>query len=180
MHELNRYPIMRSYALFKFEFECETYLNAVRDRRYRNAISIFRLGSHNLEIEGGRHCNHKVPVSERLCFRCKCIENEQHFLFRRQRDREKFVCLMCLMNSRYNNVLAWLGKFLYTAQRVRGGHHTWVLGDIWQSCIKQCVFIYDYRRQLSGSYGGIFVSSYLYQRQKCAMMLLSNLALSCI
>ena len=36
-------------------------------------------------------------------------------------DREKFVRLM---NSRDNNVLTWLGKFLYTAQRVRGGHHT--------------------------------------------------------
>ena len=141
---LNKYPIMRTYALFKFDFECETYLNAVRDRRYRNAISKFRLSSHNLEIERGRHCNPKVPVPERLCFRCSCIEDEQHFLvscklyedlrvdlydkvskiitdFYEIGDREKFVRLM---NSRDNNVLTWLGKFLYTAQRVRGGHHT--------------------------------------------------------
>ena len=80
LHDLNKYPIMRTYALFKFDFECETYLNAQRDRRYRNAISKFRLSSHNLEIERGRHCNPKVPVSERLCFRCNCKEDEQHFL----------------------------------------------------------------------------------------------------
>ena len=144
LHDLNKYPIMRTYALYKFDFECETYLNAVRDRRYRNAISKFRLSSHSLEIERGRLCNPKVPVSERLCFRCNCIEDEQHFLvscklyedlrvdlydkvskiitdFYEIGDREKFVRLM---NSRDNNVLTWLGKFLYTAQRVRGGHHT--------------------------------------------------------
>ena len=144
LHDLNKYPIMRTYALFKFDFECETYLSAVRDRRYRNAISKFRLSSHNFEIERGRHCNPKVPVSERLCFRCNCIEDEQHFLiscksyedlrvdlydkvskiitdFYEIGDRDKFVRLM---NSRDNNVLTWLGKFLYTAQRVRGGHYT--------------------------------------------------------
>ena len=141
LHDLNKYPIMRTYALFKFDFECETYLNAVRDTRYK-AISKFRLSSHNLERERGRHCNPKVLVSERLCFRCNCIKDEQHFLvscklyeglrvlhdvskiitdFYEIGDREKFIRLM---NSRDNNVLTWLGKFLHTAQRVRGGHHT--------------------------------------------------------
>ena len=144
LHDLNKYPIMRTYALFKFDFECETYLNTVRDRRYRNAISKFRLSSHTLEIERGRHCIPKVAVSERLCFRCNCMEDEQHFLFSFKLyeglrvdlydkvskiiadiyeigGRDKFVLLM---NSRDNNVLALLGKFLYTTQSVRGGHHT--------------------------------------------------------
>ena len=72
------------------------------------------------------------------------IEDEQHFLvscklyeglrvdfydnvtkittdFYEIGDREKSVRLM---NSRDKNVLAWLGEFLYKAQRVRGGHHT--------------------------------------------------------
>ena len=80
LHDLNKYPIMRTYSLFKFDFECETYLNAVRGRRYRNTISKFRLSSHNLEIEGGRHSNPKVLESERLYFHCNCIEDEQHFL----------------------------------------------------------------------------------------------------
>ena len=155
LHDLNKYPIVRTYALFKFDFECETYLNAVRDRWYRNAISKFCLSSHNLEIERGRYCNPKVPVSERLCVCCNCIEDEQHFLvscklyeglrvdlydkvskiitdFYEIGDREKFVRLM---NSRDNNVLTWLGKFLYMAQSVRVGHHTYSLCDIWQSCI---------------------------------------------
>ena len=144
LRDLKKYPIMRTYALFKFDFECETYLNVVRDRRYRNVIIKFRLSSHNLEIERGRHCNPKVPVSERLCFRCHCIEDEQHFLvscklyeglrvdlydkvsniitdFYEIGDREKFVRLT---NSRDDSVLTWLGKFSYTAQRVRGGRHT--------------------------------------------------------
>ena len=134
---LNKYP-MRTYALFKFDFECETYLNAVRDRRYRNAISKFRLSSHNLEIERGRHCNPKVPVPERLCFRCNCIEDEQHFLvscklyedlrvdFYEIGDRDKFVRLM---NSRDNNVLTWLGKFfIYGTEGTR-----------WSSYLKVCV-----------------------------------------
>ena len=46
--------------------------------------------------------------------------------------------------------------------------------------IKQCVFTYDYRRQLTGSRGGLLVSSYLYKRQTCPIMILCNLALNCI
>ena len=134
---------MRTYALFKFDFECETYLNAVRDRRYRTAISKFRLSWHNLEIERGRHCIPIFPVTKRLCFRCQFIEDEQHFLvscklyeslrvdlydkvskmitdFYEIGYREKFVRIM---NSRDTNVLTWLDKFLYSAERVRGGHH---------------------------------------------------------
>ena len=81
---------------------------------------------------------------EGLCVCCNCIWDEQHFLvscklyeglrvdlydkvskiitdFYEIGDRETFVRLM---NSRDNNALTWLGKFLYTAHRVRVGHHT--------------------------------------------------------
>ena len=107
LHDLNKYPIMRTYAFFKFDFEWGTYLNAViRDRRYRNTISKFRLSSHNLEIDRGRHCNPKVPVSERLYYRCNCIEDEQHssFLVNYMRARESTFMIKSLI---YNN---WLWR----------------------------------------------------------------------
>ena len=54
----------------------------VRDHKLRKVISRFRLSSHSLEIEKGRHCRPKIPASERKCNVCKNneVEDENHFL----------------------------------------------------------------------------------------------------
>ena len=55
----------------------------IKNPRHRVAISKFRLGSHHLRIETGRHTVPKTPKNLRLCHVCQTneIEKEPHFLF---------------------------------------------------------------------------------------------------
>ena len=59
---------------------CKKYLDFISDKKYRVALSKFRLSSHDLEIERGRHVN--TNRSDRLCRFCSgtYIENEYHVL----------------------------------------------------------------------------------------------------
>ena len=52
----------------------------VKDFKLRRCISRFRLTSHHLAIETGRHTKPKTPEDERLCTYCNKnkIENELH------------------------------------------------------------------------------------------------------
>ena len=54
----------------------ETYLDQIEINKYRVALSKFRLSSHNLEIETGRHGN--IPRADRKCTKCNSdvIEDE--------------------------------------------------------------------------------------------------------
>ena len=47
-----------------------------------NNIARFRVSSHNLRIETGRHENPILPAAERLCLKCSMheIEDEKHCL----------------------------------------------------------------------------------------------------
>ena len=69
-------PILRTYNLFKPDFKFETYLEVVKDGRYRHALKKCRLSSHTLGIERGRHTN--TEVNERLCAYCERIDDERH------------------------------------------------------------------------------------------------------
>ena len=70
----------QDYLQFKPYFEYECYLDSIINVRYRKIITQFRLSSHNLEIERGRHSN--VARERRICKLCnlQAIENEYHFL----------------------------------------------------------------------------------------------------
>ena len=126
-------PILRTYKVFKSDFNIEPYLCLVNKPRYRQAIAKLRCSSHILEIERGRHTNPKTPVAERLCCICHEIEDEKHFVlhcsinareredfytkidqtdddFRLLDDEEKFVYILKNTNK---NCLTWLGEFLY-------------------------------------------------------------------
>ena len=46
--------------LFKPDFKFETYLEVVKDGRYRHALTKFWTSSHTLGIERGRHTNTEV------------------------------------------------------------------------------------------------------------------------
>ena len=75
-----KHPIVRTYSLHKREFCLEPYLDAVKDARYRSALTKLRASSHTLEIERGRYTVPKTPTSERLCSVCQEVEGEIHFL----------------------------------------------------------------------------------------------------
>ena len=68
------------YSRYKHDFIFEKYLDFLSERKYRNALSQFRLSSHDLEIERGRYSN--VDRDDRICLLCNSnqIENEYHFL----------------------------------------------------------------------------------------------------
>ena len=78
---------LRLYKTFKNQYTMEPYLTHIRDTRYRVALSRFRLSSHNLEIELGRHTNPKTPVERRICKNCHSNETEDeiHFLLKCQK-----------------------------------------------------------------------------------------------
>ena len=73
---------LRTYRIFKTEFRLEHYLFNVNNCKYRYALAQFRLSSHNLGIETGRHCKPPKPASERICLYCQSgsVDDEVHFL----------------------------------------------------------------------------------------------------
>ena len=51
----NESPILRTYAKFKSNFITEPYLTFLRVKRYQMNIARFRVSSHQLALEKGRH-----------------------------------------------------------------------------------------------------------------------------
>ena len=68
------------YARFKHEFGFEKYLDFTVERKFRIALSRFRISSHDLFIERGRYENQ--PRNERMCRFCssQSVESEYYFL----------------------------------------------------------------------------------------------------
>ena len=66
----------------KLNFEQSSYLRSMENTKYRNTLAKFRLSSHKLNIEVGRHNN--IPRNERKCTLCNLndIEDEFHFLLK--------------------------------------------------------------------------------------------------
>ncbi len=60
-------------------FQMEQYLS-LQNKNYRIAIARFRMSSHHLAIEIGRHSRPKTPEEKRLCPKCKDIQDELHHL----------------------------------------------------------------------------------------------------
>ena len=72
---------LEAYARFKHEFIFEEYLDKISSSKYRRALTKFRVSSHDLNIESGRHFG--FANIERLCKVCPLwmVGNEYHFLF---------------------------------------------------------------------------------------------------
>ena len=84
-------PKLRTYALFKTEFNTEGYLKC-KNKYTRSLMSQLRCGVLPLEIERGRY--HGTKVSERLCKFCTDqVEDEFHFICK------------CKLYSDYRNVM---------------------------------------------------------------------------
>ena len=73
-------PILRTYCNIKCNFGMETYLDAIKDYKYRVAMSQLRTSSHTLAIEYGRYTRPKTKIEDRKCSSCHILEDERHFL----------------------------------------------------------------------------------------------------
>ena len=72
---------LKSYRLFKKEFDIEPYLLNVRSTTLRVSMTRLRVGCHSLEIERGRyHKPQSIPVCQQLCEKCNMIEDKIHFM----------------------------------------------------------------------------------------------------
>ena len=63
------------------DFSFQQYLELISNRKLRINLSGLRLSSHRLSIETGRW-NQPVslPINQRLCTFCNCLEDEFHFV----------------------------------------------------------------------------------------------------
>ena len=134
-------PILRTYKLFKTDFKFETYLDVVKDNRYRHTLIKLRTRSHTLGIERGRY--NKTDVKQRLCPYCMRIDDEEHFilncdaivherqcLFNKIRirypiffDLDDMQTFQFLMTSEDPQILTWLAKFIYHGFNKRNDIH---------------------------------------------------------
>lgn len=74
---------LRTYALFKKTFKCETYLQ-IRNFEFRKVFAQLRVSAHNLRIEKDRYNKEYIPRNKRICLNCSmnACEDEGHFLFK--------------------------------------------------------------------------------------------------
>ena len=77
---INNSTRLQTYNLFKHIFKQEEYLDFIKEKKFRVALTKFRTSAHELEIERGRYTN--IARERRLCNHCSCrqVENEYHFL----------------------------------------------------------------------------------------------------
>ena len=131
--DLREKPLLRSYRLYKTEFNTECYLDCINLPKYRIPVSKIRASSHDLEIERGRYTRPRLDPNQRLCSTCLEVEDEEHFVtscrvninerqtlfakisskdptFMHLDNREK---LIFLMSSKDRQILTWFGKFLH-------------------------------------------------------------------
>ena len=130
---INNSNRLEMYSRFKHEFNMENYLDFIKEKKYRFALTRFRLSSHDLAIERGRYEN--IARIDRICVFCNSnfVESEYHFLlacpfYRELRQRflkpyfghwptlHKFDDLMCKSNK---TVILNLAKFIYFAFKSR-------------------------------------------------------------
>ena len=141
INNAEKHPILRTYTVFKEKLCLETYIQCMPIKKYQQAISRFRVSSHRLGIELGRHKKPYLPVEKRLRHFCRSgnVDDEYHFLihcgfhavgrkmlystacqniinFEELRDQDKFKEILI---SRNEKVIFSLGKFIYEGFKSR-------------------------------------------------------------
>ena len=106
--ELHSFPVLRTYVRFKTTFKMEEYLCNIRDFKLRKIMSKFRLSSHKLQVEIGRHAKPKQLLHERICTHCNlnAIETEEHFLLDCPFYQEERVLLFTKIVSFDDDILS--------------------------------------------------------------------------
>ena len=130
---INNSPRLETYSLFKHDFTIEPYIDFIKEKKYRIALTQLRLSSHQLEIERGRYTN--IERNDRKCKQCdmNLVENEFHFIlvcpkFRTIRNKylKRYYCQWPTINKLQNlfmekskRVVTNLSKYIYFATKAR-------------------------------------------------------------
>ena len=73
---------LKVYSSIKKSFELENYLLQFPIHIRRNLTKL-RISAHSLAIETGRYSKpNKTPIEKRICYYCKEVETEFHFIFK--------------------------------------------------------------------------------------------------
>jgi hypothetical protein len=134
--EINNSRRLEAYSLFKFSLQFENYLDFIREPKFRYALIRFRVSSHQLAIETGRHEN--IDRNNRICRNCNmnALETEYHFLLTcplyRNLRRQYFKPYYCqwptvgkfesLMSTNSKRTLLNVAKFIYFANKLRSAN----------------------------------------------------------
>ena len=160
INDIDRHPILRTYIGFKNKFCQEKYIERLNIRKYQRAISRFRVSSHRLGIETGRHQKPSLPPDKRLCKYCKSgkVDDELHFLVHcdfHSKTRKLFFSQLCeiitdfhrlndvdkfreILMSTNEDVIVSLGKFIYDGFKSRDQI---CISTSWNVCILIACFI---------------------------------------
>ena len=133
-------PKLRTYKTFKMDIRLEPYLNYSMPKAIYSNIARFRLSSHNLNIELGRHKRPFVTAEHRICEKCNLNEVEDEFhclmkcekwndirvnLFNTARNSvegllilDQYEQFVQILTSKDTNLNFALGKFLQIAPKV--------------------------------------------------------------
>ena len=130
---INNSSRLITYARYKHEFTVENYLDFISQKKYKVALTRFRLSSHELMIERGRYEN--IPRDDRICKCCNMskIESEYHFLLvcplfadLRKKFFKPYFChwpnlnkFDTLMMSNSKHITLNIAKFIFHAQDLR-------------------------------------------------------------
>ena len=71
---------LRTYRLFKHDFNVEPYVYMHLKKSHRRALALFRSGTAPINIELLRYGVNQVPVVYRKCISCNAVESECHVL----------------------------------------------------------------------------------------------------
>ena len=124
-------PILKTYSNIKYNFGVETYLEAVKNYRYRVAMLQLRTSSHTMAIEYGRHTRPKTEIQDHSCSSCHVLECERHFLIECNMNQAEGESLFSKLAHKFQNFThvtdegnsfslcptqtnnTWVGKFIY-------------------------------------------------------------------
>lgn len=135
---INNSNRLQMYSRYKHMFQFEKYLDFITEKKFKIALTKFRLSSHDLAIERGRYEN--ISRNERICRNChlNTVENEYHFLLvcplyrdLRQKYFKNYYCHWPtlnkyddLMSKKSKQLILNLSKFVYFAMKLRNSRQT--------------------------------------------------------
>ena len=141
-NKIDELPKAISYNKFKSNCKTEKYTSSVKNIKHKIGLCRFRVSSHNLMIEKGRHFRPKIERQERKCPCCKLtVEDECHFLtecpiynsernklyatiresshhFDNMTNEQKFIFIM---TNEDEIILQKVAKFIFTSMKLRNG-----------------------------------------------------------